>query len=256
MWALALADYVATIGGQPHGFVLSGCQLTGPGPTFSLSAGLVYLGGRLCKVASATVSSGAFLVLNEDDTVDVRSYRDSLNKPCAVDFTAVVSPTATPGQPRIALNAIRRLHDLQRFTTGVVSMWSGSPATLPSGVQLCDGTNGTPDLRGRFVAGLHPADADYDAIGKTGGAKAVTLTANQMPSHTHTVNDPTHSHTIVGNARFTGNGGVGGGGFLEYFDGTTTSSQATGITLQNAGGGEAHENRPPFYALAFVMRTE
>jgi microcystin-dependent protein len=256
MWALALADYVATIGGQPHGFVLSGCQLTGAGPTYNLSAGLVYLGGRLCQVAAATnVSTNWFLVMQADDTVDLRSYRDSLHKPCAADYTAVVSATVNAGQPRIALNAIRRLADLQTFRPGIVTMWSGNPATLPHGVQLCDGTNGTPNLRGRFIVGFDAGDADYNAVGKLGGAKQVTLTAAQMPSHSHGVNDPGHSHTYFRSPTSGLNVGSGPNRQLNNESNESTSVASTGITIASAGGGQAHENRPPYYTLAFVTRV-
>ncbi len=117
----------------------------------------------------------------------------------------------------------------------------------------------TPDLRGRFIVGYTASDADYNLIGKTGGAKQVTLTAAQMPSHTHGVNETPHSHGLQADG--TGpQAGFPKGAMLgdapPNFDAAGVQPALTGITLQNAGGGGAHENRPPFYALAFVMRTE
>lgn len=53
-----------------------------------------------------------------------------------------------------------------------------------------------PDLRGRAVFGLDSSQTEFDTIGKTGGAKTITLTASNVPSHTHDV--PAHSHTISG----------------------------------------------------------
>lgn len=64
---------------------------------------------------------------------------------------------------------------------GVICMWSGSSAEIPAGWVLCDGSNNTPDLRGRFVVG---AGGAYD-VGDTGGADSVALTTAQMPSHSH-----------------------------------------------------------------------
>jgi hypothetical protein len=86
--------------------------------------------------------------------------------------------------------------------SGGIIMWSGSIGSIPSGWSLCDGTNGTPDLRDRFVVG---AGGSY-AVDATGGADSVTLTENQIPSHNHSMNsagdhshstsisDPGHSH--------------------------------------------------------------
>jgi len=73
---------------------------------------------------------------------------------------------------------------------GVIVMWSGSIATIPSGWALCDGANGTPDLRDRFVVG---AGSSY-SVGATGGENIHTLTVAEMPSHNHTYTDPGHTH--------------------------------------------------------------
>jgi hypothetical protein len=136
--------------------------------------------------------------------------------------------------------------------SGGIIMWSGSIATIPAGFLLCDGTNGTPDLRNRFVVG---AGSTYTP-GNTGGADTVTLTTAQIPSHTHTatVTDPGHSHTVPV-ATSTLQGGSFTGATIQ---GTSTSgTSTTGITVTNAatGGGGSHENRPPYYALAYIMKS-
>jgi microcystin-dependent protein len=138
------------------------------------------------------------------------------------------------------------------FPTGGIIMWSGSIASIPAGWLLCDGTNGTPDLRSRFVVG---AGSTYNP-GDTGGVDSVTLTTAQIPSHTHTatVNDPGHSHTVDGATQQTN----GGGTIITGRNNVVTSSVATtGITVTNAatGGGGSHENRPPYFALAFLMKA-
>lgn len=99
-------------------------------------------------------------------------------------------------------------------------------ATAPTGWLVCDGssysstsypklsalcgtkfgTAGTglfkvPDLRGKMVAGLDSSQTEFATIGKTGGAKSVTLTTSQLPSHDHTV--PDHNHTIAGGGTVT-----------------------------------------------------
>jgi len=118
------------------------------------------------------------------------------------------------------------------FPRGGIIMWSGSINDIPAGWALCDGSNGTPDLRDRFIVG---AGSSY-AVGAKGGAAEVTLTVDQIPSHRHSV------------AAVSGSGsGVTG---LVY--GEQTSSRTVGTSY--VGDGEPHENRPPYYALAYIMK--
>jgi len=119
---------------------------------------------------------------------------------------------------------------------GIIVMWSGSPAAIPTGWALCDGAGGTPNLRGRFIVGYDATDADYNAIGDTGGSKTHTLTEAEMPSHTHTEET----------RQFTGSGIGTAAGTSEVI----VVTQDTGST----GGDEPHENRPPYYTLAYIIK--
>ena len=125
--------------------------------------------------------------------------------------------------------------------SGAILLWSGAANAIPSGWVLCNGQNNTPDLRGRFVVGYHDGDGDYD-VGDTGGAETVTLTEAQMPSHNHTT-------TVDGTKLFPAAGGTtfnyGGAG---VYPGTVFS-------MSDAGSDQAHENRPPYYALCYIMKT-
>jgi microcystin-dependent protein len=154
----------------------------------------------------------------------------------------------------------------QAIPIGAIIMWSGS--TAPTGWQLCDFSDilsgplagqKTPDLRDRFVVGT---GTSY-AIGDTGGSNTVTLTEQQMPVHNHSITDPGHAHSI---SQINGQTGLGSSGNDLTNDGTplsnpiSTDSNTTGITATNNAGGlngetQAHENRPPYYALAFIMRV-
>jgi hypothetical protein len=84
------------------------------------------------------------------------------------------------------------------FALNEIKIWSGNPANIPTtwgpGWHLCDGSNGTVDLRGKFVIG---AGGSY-ANGAIGGAATATLATANLPAHGHpvTINDPTHTHTI------------------------------------------------------------
>jgi len=131
-----------------------------------------------------------------------------------------------------------------------------------------------PNGGGQFVAGYKSSDSDYNAINKTGGEKTHVLTTSEMPSHSHGVTDPGHTHLSVYNA--SGNvGNVGlsssypisgelqGAGSDDNYQltGNTntanvgkTSSSITGVMTNNAGSGSAHENRPPFVTLNMIIK--
>ena len=98
---------------------------------------------------------------------------------------------------------------------------------------MCNGSNGTPDLRDRFVVG---ASSGY-SVGAQGGANTVTLSVAQMPAHTHT---RTYSNLAPSNGT----------------DGSRTANTNSGtVNTGSTGGGQAHENRPPYYALCYIMKS-
>lgn len=123
---------------------------------------------------------------------------------------------------------------------GTVMLWSGLIGSIPTGWLLCDGTSGTPNLKGRFVVGYDAGDTDYDAQGETGGSKTHTLTVDEMPAHTHDVDGEADAAT-------TPTAGIMG---------SRASSTSTSISAaaKSTGGGAAHENRPPYYTLAYIMK--
>ena len=167
---------------------------------------------------------------------------------------------------------------------GGIILWSGTVA--PTGWTLCDGDteNGykTPNLRNRFVVGYNPYDARYNDPGDLsqkgttvaadiGGLPNVTLDLSEMPRHNHGVNDPGHTHGYWRADFSTGGGYEQDGGSDQYnmvYNGSrhwvSTQSMPTNISIQYGGGvgtaqsgsnGAAHENRPPYYTLAYIMRV-
>ena len=124
------------------------------------------------------------------------------------------------------------------FVSGMIVLWSGAADAIPTGFVLCDGNNSTPNLSGRFVVGYDASNSDYD-VDDTGGSESVTLTVNQIPAHTHNINLAVRAFY-----QEPRNFGVG-------TDGSANNSEDTGST----GGGQSHENRPPFYALCYIMKT-
>ena len=133
--------------------------------------------------------------------------------------------------------------------SGLISMWSGS--IVPEGWFLCNGENGTPDLRNRFIVG---AGAEYD-IGATGGEKTHTLSTSEMPSHKHTINVNTEPGSTYDDE---------GNDYLSVIDSNSGSTRLAGLKYKDGeislnttttGNGQAHENRPPYYALAYIMKA-
>ncbi len=136
---------------------------------------------------------------------------------------------------------------------GGIIMWSGSIANIPEGWALCDGSNGTPDLRDRFIVG---AGNSY-IIGATGGSISHThgvgtyavgdhtLTIAEMPAHTHgsvLVSGSSFGDGVGGPFSVIGNTGSTGGGQPHNHPFTGTSGSA--------------DSRPPYYALAYIMRLK
>lgn len=148
---------------------------------------------------------------------------------------------------------------------GSILLWSGSVASVPTGWFLCDGANGTPDLRNRFVVG---AGSTY-AVNDTGGADTVALTTAQMPAHAHTFSGTTsnsgqHTHNTQDYASGTGasrianlgtNGVIVGGGSPNLSEDGSAHTHTFSGTTASVGSGETHENRPPYLALAYIMKA-
>ena len=134
---------------------------------------------------------------------------------------------------------------------GVIVMWSGKTEDIPAYWVLCDGNNGTPDLRDRFILG---AGHTY-LPGNTGGETEITLTVDQMPSHTHDIQDPGHSHiTSEMKNSSTDSDDSSLPVYKRTAPGKWTSQEKTGISILPKGGNQPHENRPPYYALCFIMK--
>jgi microcystin-dependent protein len=171
------------------------------------------------------------------------------------------------------INSLEQRINNEGMPLGAIIMWSGSidsngnpiiGATADTNWHICDGTSGTPDLRNRFVVG---AGAGY-SIGSTGGASGVTLTEAQIPDHDHDYSGTTssggkHSHTYydlypsVDSAEHNGKH-VGSEDCWDKKRTTSSNgdhSHSYSGTTTSVGGDGSHENRPPFYGLAFIMKV-
>jgi microcystin-dependent protein len=145
---------------------------------------------------------------------------------------------------------------------GMIMIWSQGEETIPTGWVLCNGDNGTPDLRDRFVIG---AGGAY-STGTTGGsANAVVVSHSHSETHSLTVTDPGHSHTYRG----SNPSGAGSPAATDTSPGEaantvnlTSTAAETGIsvgmslTINSSGESGTNKNLPPYFALCYVMRIQ
>ena len=195
-------------------------------------------------------------VLADSNNVVIATYDNLYGIPTS---TAVASPTVIP--------------------TGLISLWSGSIGSIPSGWLLCDGNNSTPDLRDRFIVG---AGNNYAVAGQGGSTDAIVV------AHTHTatsvVTESPHTHFVAntnfanpgtgvyGSPSITNSNYVSGGNYAQgqeekyslNGDSTVanaglTNSVSTGLTVAttntSTGTSGTNANLPPYYALAYIMKS-
>ena len=130
-----------------------------------------------------------------------------------------------------------RINKLEKILQrGIIFIWSGSKDNIPYGWVLCDGNNGTPDLRDRFVLG---GGGKYN-VNSTGGEENVTLTINQMPSHSHDI------HTG------SGSGSTPPGRVTQWAQRDYWGIKNDVITP--TGGSQPHNNMPPYFVLCYIMK--
>jgi len=154
---------------------------------------------------------------------------------------------------------------------GCILLWSGSIGSIPAGFALCNGLNGTPDLRDRFVVG---AGSTYAVNASGGSANAIVV------SHTHT--GTTNNTSLTGGFSFTDNDvtsikvrvssatGVfaANNQTASFMDSATIPSVQTlpgevlmdashthTFTTDSTGNSATNANLPPYYALCYIMKT-
>lgn len=273
--SFTLLEELAALAGDR--VIVSGCVKTGT----QVSDGTVILNGELLPLRGGTES--ATLVLIEE--VTNREFEDGVSRAVYYDryvrfgsgansvpwadfvrlkelknfrntpheFTS--SLTEDTETKLATAKAVKELNDkitaVQLVPSGAILMWSGSVASIPEGYLLCNGANGTPNLLDRFIVG---AGTTY-IPGQTGGANSVELSLGEIPLHRHYVlanASVSTADTLSGGnqvARTRTNGGQSNANL-----GGVATDASLGRT-SSAGSSQAHENRPPFYALAYIMKS-
>jgi len=235
--------------------VLNGCDGSASANNFDvdISSGQIIIGDNIVDVAATTVSHSTsdpedridLITANSNGTVSITQGNPAATagQPVAPDIPTneilLVLVYVRGGSAEILTGDIFNDYKTEVLNdgvpSGVITMWGGSIADIPDGWSLCDGTDGTPDLQDRFVVG---AGGTYN-VDDTGGSNTVQLTIDEIPSHSHTETRYA-SNTFNG----VGNGTDGGATTINY-ESQNTSAE---------GNDQAHENRPPYYALAYIQK--
>ena len=195
------------------------------------------------STSQITTKGGVFnAMLGKYSTIPATFFSDH-----TVTYLGITVGTDSEMAPRQRITSVGYAFEAGNgVPKGFIGMWSGSVDQIPAGWALCDGTNGTPDLRDRFIVG---SGNTYNP-GATGGEASHVFTVAEMPSHNHT--DSGHAHTVYG----WNNGGSGSSrNVLANTSGSGNETTVNGnANIQNTGGGQPHNNLPPYYSLAFIMK--
>ena len=139
--------------------------------------------------------------------------------------------------------------------SGCILLWSGASGSIPAGYYLCDGNNGTPDLRNRFIVGA----GDTYAVNDTGGSKdAIVVSHTHTATSTSVVTDPGHKHSGDQSIQSGAIGAYYSGGSASVYDTTTSTTGitvATTTTNASTGTSGTNANLPPYFALCYIMKS-
>ncbi len=230
--------------------IVEGCHINGN----NVSDGVVYVDGELMPFRGGLLGTEVVII----QEVEQRVFEDGQSR----DVYFKKYATFGSGYNSIPWSSFRRLFPLSSAVMiDEIRMYAGDVNNLPPGWYLCDGQNGTVDLRDRFIVGYNPNNPDYDQIGKTGGEAQNHLTVDQLPPHNHvaTMGEAGyHRHTYsfhdlaskgkrANDAYWRVEGGTSTG--HTSFEGLHTHP----ITIGNTGNGKPVENRPPYFVLAFIQ---
>ena len=161
------------------------------------------------------------------------------------------------------------------FVSGMIILWSGTIASIPTGFVLCDGQNNTPDLRDKFIIGAREDNSGVaksnieGSLTQSGGSKdAIIVSHDHTVNHNHgftTGSDGAHSHSYT---RFSGTARVDNDETHQRLNGSTSDTTGSAgshshsgttnnsnPTTSSSGSSSSNANLPPYFALAYIMKT-
>jgi len=261
MQAELYAALLASFDGLPA-CAVSGCEVQAVGNNlYTVMPGIVYMNKTLYRFNGQTnVSLPMELFPGAPVMLDERPYETGGSKPSFREDTLntrggdggtgvklIVRPEGVLRVEKAREARTRRLGVIEAVAMLVTDDYDqtgkGRYGTTAHGWALCNSENGTVDLRRRFLTGYDPENSDYDTVGKTGGQEKVGLTAEEGPAH---------SHGMTSVVKYNSGNPV-------TFDAGSSGAKAAnnangGLNTTNASGsGQPHENRPPFYVVAYTQ---
>ncbi|MCX7592727.1 MAG: phage tail protein [Fischerella sp.] len=227
---------------------------------------------------STSIATTAFVRSNIDEVNLVLAQKANLVSPAFTGFPVAPTPVPNDNSTRLATTeyvttAINNIIPQVVIPGGVIVMWAGLATNVPAGWALCDGTNGTPDLRNKFIIGAgvdFGGESNTTVTGsptKTGGSKdavavshthTATTTVALDGAHAHNINTvtaPLHVTTSFGNTTYDipPNSGSGTPKVISTATAGSHTHTAT-TTVSPAGVSGVNANLPPYYALAYIMK--
>jgi microcystin-dependent protein len=275
----ALLSVLGNIGGDKY--ILAGLTAATNNAGYVFLATQDFPSGELLYVEPATATMGSLCLRksNENITANDYPYTNAYTKRTLYHGipSAGVESYALSGFVQLETNAAlkQRLDTLKtqvdgltQTPSGIICMWSGAIANVPQGWALCDGQDGRPDLRGRFIVGYNSDDEDYNAPGKTNSTdKMRSIDASQMPVHNHIQrvspeNNAFQKHpgyridtdpgVSADQAQARNNDNVS---FEPWVAGNGGSGDGDDfVHTLSAGGGAGIDFRPPYYTLAYIIK--
>ena len=140
------------------------------------------------------------------------------------------------------------------YLDSVIVMWLGTLGNIPTGYLICDGTNDTPDLRGKFIK----IATTSGNIGATGGAAGHTHTTT---GHTHTSSSHTHALSVAawgtqGNSNWAQGGTLGEPLYNHPHPGPSMTGMTPTLTSVSMTTDSTADTQPPFRTVAFIFTPE
>ena len=197
-------------------------------------------GSSLTGIDATAIQTGNTVVQTNASRIDSKVSNVGILTvtSAGINVTGVVTATSFVGSGA-------NLTGIQGIPSGVIMMWSGNIASIPSGFVLCNGSNSTPDLRDRFIVGAKQDDSGTAMSNITGSLASTggntSFTTSQEGAHENTGTEDNSAQIQDASSSYNG--------------------------IQNKNSRDRHQhgidwrhthtvpNIPPFYAIAYIMKT-